>query len=505
MALLPAVRHEARAATTGRPNILFILLDDARTDGVMDEPSVLPKTKRWLAQGGAVFPQGYATSPLCCPERGTIWSGRLEHNTKVVDNASGDNLDRDWISSRYLHDAGYRTALVGKFITDWNFRYQPPHFDQFAALQGGYNNSPFMVKDPGQAKSKIISNTGYSTDFVGSKAASYIDGFAKDHPGQPWFMQVAPHAPHIDHVGDANQHAPGCAPGSTPAQQDAYLHQVYSWPSRYDNVPLPPYKPSPAVTVEGDSKTKAKADKDPYVRNNTFPSSCGKITWEGQMRTLMAADDMVDKVMTELQKTGQLSNTLVILTSDNGFSFGDRGVTSKGLPYREDILVPTMVRWDGHFPAGTVDQRPIGGEDYLPTFLDAAGYKPPVLRYPLDGRSFLPGRPGRSEKYLEFGPVGRPTPAGYQGHRGIPAWASIRTKDYQYIEWYGTGSTTPGADNSTVTFREYYDLHRDPWELQSLITTSAAAAANHVDVAALSARLSRLIHCVGTTGPDPCP
>ncbi|HMC80086.1 MAG TPA: sulfatase-like hydrolase/transferase, partial [Acidimicrobiia bacterium] len=90
----------ARPAGKTRPNILFILVDDARADGVMDQPMVLPKTKQWLAAAGATFDQGYATTSLCCPERATIWSGRVEHNNGVVDNYSGDNLDHDWISPR---------------------------------------------------------------------------------------------------------------------------------------------------------------------------------------------------------------------------------------------------------------------------------------------------------------------------------------------------------------------------------------------------------------------
>ena len=129
---LPALDHKAK------PNILFILLDDARVEGVMNQPDVLPKTKRWLQQAGTTFDEGYATTSLCCPERASIWSGRLPHNHLVVDNYSGDNLDRDWISPRYLQDAGYHTALVGKFITNWMFRYEPPHFDDYAAFQGGY-------------------------------------------------------------------------------------------------------------------------------------------------------------------------------------------------------------------------------------------------------------------------------------------------------------------------------------------------------------------------------
>ncbi|HTC81781.1 MAG TPA: sulfatase-like hydrolase/transferase [Acidimicrobiia bacterium] len=205
-----------------RPNVLFILVDDARSEGTMDQPGVLPKTKKWLAQGGTTFDEGYSTTSLCCPERATIWSGRVEHNNQVVDNYAGDNLDRDWIIPRYLHDAGYKTALVGKFITDWVFRYEPPHFDQYAAFQGGYVNTPFWVKDPGQDKHSWVT-APYSTDFIADKAVQYIDGFAA-HPDQPWFMQVAPHAPHNNHEA---------------TRTSCNINDLYNWPARDDNVATP--------------------------------------------------------------------------------------------------------------------------------------------------------------------------------------------------------------------------------------------------------------------------
>jgi arylsulfatase A-like enzyme len=459
-----------------RPNILFILVDDARSEGLMDQPGVLPKTKRWLAAGGTTFDQGFATTSLCCPERATIWSGRVEHNNQVVDNYAGDNLDREWISPRYLQDAGYKTALVGKFITDWTFRYEPPHFDQYAAFQGGYVNTPFWVKDPGQTVHQWVT-APYSTDFIADKAVQYIDGFAADNPGQPWFMQVSPHAPHNNHEA---------------TKTSCNINDLYNWPARDDNVATPPWQPSPAVTVEGGNNTAAKSDKVPYVRSNTFPESCGQVTYDGQMKTLLSVDDMVDRMMTELQKNNQLDNTLVIFTSDNGFAHGDRGLTSKGMAYTEHVKVPFMARWDGVFAPGTVDHRPVGGEDFLPTYLDAARYAPPVLKYRLDGRSFLPGRPGRTEKLLEFGPDGRPTPAGYKGHRGIPTWASLRTADWQYIEYYG-------ADNTTVAFREYFDLKSDPWELQNTLADNDPK--NDPDVASLSAELARAEHCSGKSCP----
>jgi arylsulfatase A-like enzyme len=483
VAFLPVVvQREGNARAGGKPNILFIMFDDMRYEGVVDNPAVLPKTKRWLAEGGVTFTQAFTTTPLCCPDRATMWSGRLQHNHGVVDNYTGDNLDKDWIAPRYLRDAGYTTALVGKFITDWNWRYEPPHFDEFAVFQGGYTDSRFMVKHLGDAKTRT-ERAPYTTDWIGEKAAAFVDGFeARDD--QPWFMQVSPHAPHQE------QTAPG--------PDSCNLEKMYTWPARYDAQPIPPWKPTPAEEIEGGPNGKAeKQDKVPFVRGANFTHKCGQVTYDGAMKTLMVADDMVDTIMTRLQTTGELANTLVLLGSDNGYSWNERGMTSKGAPWTEHVQSPLLVRWDGVFPAGTTDDRLVGTEDYLPTYLDAAGYTPPDIRYPLDGRSFLPGRPARTEKYLELGPVLRPTPKQYQGHRGIPAWASLRTKQWQYVEFYEKGA------NTEIQWKEYYDLTSDPWELNNLLADKDPS--NDPDVAALSDRLQKTAFCTGTTGDNPCP
>jgi arylsulfatase A-like enzyme len=466
-----------------RPNVLVIVMDDMREEGVMNVADVLPKTKQWLQQAGTTFDEGYATTSLCCPERATIWSGRLPHNHGVFNNESdpggGDELDRDWIIPRYLNDAGYRTALVGKFITNWHFRYDVPHFSDYAVFQGGYVNAPFWVKDPGQTKHHS-ETAAYSTDFIADKTVEYINSY-EQRDDQPWYIHVTPHAPHDNLVDSAD----GCD-----------LDALYDWPARHDQVPVPTWQPTPAVTVEAGPNLKAeKADKAPYLRNRNFTQPCGEITQQGHMKTLLAADEMVDRIMTTLQADGELDDTLVVFTSDNGYSWDERGVTSKGLPYTEHVKVAFLARWDGVFAPGAVDRRPVGGEDILPTLLDAAGYAPPELHYPLDGRSFLPGRPGRDVKYLEFGPDG-PSPTGYTGnHRAIPTWVSLRSTTWQYIEYYAD-------DNTTVAFREYYDLTTDPWELDNLLADSDPG--NDPDVAALAARMNQLRHCAGTTGNEPC-
>ena len=465
-------------AAKGRPNILFILLDDLRDEGIMDVAEVLPKTKQWLQAGGTTFTQAVTTTPLCCPERATIWSGRYGHNHGVFDNHLGGTLDRDWIIPRYLRDAGYTTGLVGKFISDWHYKYEPPHFDAYAAFQGDYTDVPFWVKNLGEA-TYHTEIAPYTTDWIGAKAAGFIDDFEADDD-RPWFMQVAPHAPHDNKLDES-------------ATSSCDVNALYTWADRHDNVPLPAWTPTPAVSIEGDPAE--KADKVPYLQSKRYSKDCSVANHDGQLRTLMSADDMVDTVMQKLQDSGELDNTMVIFTTDNGYSWGERGVTSKGLPYTEHVEAPFLVRWDGVFPAGGTDDRLVGGEDFLPTYLQAAQYSPPEVHYPLDGRSFLPGQPGRTVKLLEFGPLGRPNPPRYEAHRGIPTWASLRTGSWQYIEYYG-------ADNTTIQWQEYYDLTRDPWELDNLLVSDPGRVP---DVAQLSADLRRYSTCVGTSGTTACP
>ena len=121
----------------------------------------------------------------------------------------------------------------------------------------------------------------------------------------------------------------------------------------------------------------------------------------------------------------------------------------------------------------------------LPTALGAAGASP-ELRYPLDGRSFLPGVPGREEILLEF----------HEGHRGIHHWASLRTDQWQYIEWYED-------DGTTLEWTEHYDLVADAWQLESVVADDNPG--NDPDVAALSARLGAARRCAGSSGPEACP
>jgi arylsulfatase A-like enzyme len=422
-----------------RPNVMIILTDDQRSDQTFD---VMPKTTEWLIKGGTTFPYGYVTTPLCCPSRSTLMSGRYMHNHTVYDNGQDEKLDKDWTLARYLQSAGYRTAMAGKYLVGYPLMSAPPSYDRYAVTTGGYYNKAFNV----DGKSKTVP---YSTDFIGEITGTFIDDFEADD-NRPWFMYVTPQAPHSDFE---------------PAQ-------------RHLDAEVPDFVPGPAFDED-------KTDMAPFLkdRNRTMAETVAE--HDGQLRTLLSVDDMVDSIMKRLEANGELDNTLVIYSSDNGYHWGEFGVRGKGLPFSESVRVPYVVRWPGHVAAGATDNRLMANVDFLPSILDAAKVTPPQVGYPFDGHSMFTDF-AREESLTEF----------HSPYHGYPSWASIRTHGWFYAEYYG-------SDERTITFREYYDLVNDPYQLTNLLKDGNTA--NDPDVPALSARLARYRTCAGTTGTKACP
>ena len=219
--------HLLTPAEKGRPNILVIVTDDQRADGTLEG---MPLTRKWFQEEGTTFVDGYANTPLCCPERGTIFSGRYMHNHGVVNNGEARNLDKKWTMPRYLQEAGYSTALVGKYLDGWNEHTAPPNFDRFAITGGGYVDEYFNVDGVGD-------NAPYSTDFVGERSLQILGDFEAADDARPWYLHVTPHAPHDSTDG------------------------TFSWPERHNDVPIPPYVPSPAA-LDAD-----RDDQVEYIRH----------------------------------------------------------------------------------------------------------------------------------------------------------------------------------------------------------------------------------------------
>jgi arylsulfatase A-like enzyme len=421
--------------------VLIVITDDQRWDSM----EAMPAVRRWFGEGGRTFPNAFATTPLCCPSRATIMTGRYAHNHGVLTNHHTERLDHGITLQRELRAAGYLTAIAGKFLNEWDIGEPPPHFDRYAIdspfLTGnGYVGDRFNVDGE-------LREVGYATRFIERTALRYIHSF-ESQDRRPWLLYVTPFAPHAPAIPEAE----------------------------YRSAPVSRWRPNPAV-LERDL-----GDKPPFLAEvESLPLGELERFRDLQLRTLRSVDDLVNSLMSELEELGE-RNTLAFFTSDNGLLHGEHGPFEKRLPYDPSILVPLMVRWPGHVASDTRDGRLAANVDLFPTVMEAAGLE---ARGTIEGRSLLTSPP-RDMIFLErFRDVELV---------GVPSWASVRTLTAQYIEWYRGGRTL---------FSEYYDLEADPWQLRNLVV--AGEPSDREEIQAMRGLVARLRSCVGTTGPNACP
>ena len=441
------VTPTAGGQTDPRPNILLIVTDDQRPGETM---KALKKTRKWLRRTGVTYSNAFVTTPLCCPSRGSLLTGRYAHNHGIEDNQKPYRLDQDSTVQRYLHDSGYLTGFVGKYLNGWEPTRNPPHFDRWSLFSPlefahGYRNNLFNIN--GQMKTVKT----YSTDYLSKRARGILRWFENDD-ARPWLMHLWPFAPHGPFV---------------PAR-------------KYEDARVPPWRPSPAV-LEQD-----RSDKPAYLQTKFRSLKTARNIRKQQFRMLMSVDDMIEAVRKELGRLGERERTLVVFMSDNGYVWGEHGWIDKRLPYTNSIQVPMLVRWAGHLPGRTVDPRLATNVDVAATMFDVAGVTP---AHPVDGRSLLDPW-DRDRLFLEFW---------FNSESTIPTWRSIRTRTSQYIETYAEGT---GA----VVFREYYDLVDDPFQLTNLLGDGDPLNDPPPDeVTRLSLQIDRDRRCRGTSGPEACP
>jgi arylsulfatase A-like enzyme len=442
LAAASAAWVSAAAATPpawAKPNVLIINTDDQRGP---DTLQIMPKTRAWLASGGVSFTNGVVTTPSCCPSRSSLMTGEYVHNHGVRQQALISKFP-EWRSiQRYLKTAGYFTAITGKYLNTWNLANRPPDFDRDAILNGGYYDQYWNVDG---VKQKIL---GYTTTIMSDKAVSYLQSFNSKDDARPWYLYIAPTAPHPPFVPEA----------------------------KYASSPVGTWNGDPAVNED-------TSDKPPFLRTHaTIDWSTIQTTRAKQLRTLISVDDLVGRVHDVLQSEGELSNTIVVYTSDNGYEWGEHRWISKFVPYTESIRVPLLLSWPGHTAAGTSDSRFAANIDVLPTVLQAAGIAPNPT-YPIDGRSLL-NPTTRSRLLFEY----YNDPA---NGSAINGWASTRTNTYQYIEDYN--------NDGTLLMREYYNLKIDPWEITNLYADGDPS--NDPPVTSLHNQLAADRSCVGTACP----
>jgi arylsulfatase A-like enzyme len=287
---------------------------------------------------------------------------------------------------------------------------------------------------------------GYTTTILRNRILKFIQKSARDP--RPWFAYLAPYAPHRPNL---------------PAR-------------KYAQTAVPAWSGRPSV-LETD-----KRDKPPYVQTSNHTLAEGQAARQRQLRSLLSLDDAVKRIHDRLVHLGQLNNTLVIYVGDNGRLWSDHGRLAKGVPYRPAHEVPFYLSWPSRgLGGGTVDNRLVANIDIAPTILDAAGITPNT---PQDGRSLL-STFSRDRLLAEFWAEGTVVD-------GPPSWASTVTPTKQYVEYYNlkTDLTGRAAGSGAITFREYYDLVHDPYQLTNLLYGASILTEQQLGIAALSQQLA---------------
>jgi arylsulfatase A-like enzyme len=215
------------------------------------------------------------------------------------------------------------------------------------------------------------------------------------------------------------------------------------------------------------------------------------------MGSLLAVDDMMSQLVDELDASGDLANTVVLFTSDNGYLLGSHHLQQKMAPYEESLRIPLVVTGPG-VRQGT-EQRMVTLADVMPTVLELAGLPVPANA---DGRSLVPllrGEPTswRTDLLAEYRSVysddQSPETAFIADLIDVPTYQAVRTERYLYVEWF-PDPTRPGYREP-----ELYDLATDPYQLDNLIRTRSGDTVTVLLWWLLRLRLDQLRPCSGVT------
>ncbi|KAL4783906.1 Six-hairpin glycosidase-like protein [Aspergillus varians] len=489
----------SKASPTSRPNFLFVFTDDQ--DLTMNSVEYMPHVTSRIRDEGIDFKNHFVTTALCCPSRVSLWTGLQAHNTNVTDvrppygkspsivqtlkltdeggypKFISQGFNEDWFPV-WLQSAGYNTYYAGKLF---NSHSVENYNDPFAK---GFNGSDFLLEP---FTYSYLNSTyqrnheppksyagHYTTDVIEEKALGFLDEALQDKE-RPFFLTVAPIAPHFEQAPDRVDDTPPKAP--IPAPRHAHLFPDARVPRVPSFNPLSQTGPSWINGLE---------------RQNQSVVDYEDFFYRQRLRALQSVDEMVDKLLTRLEHSGQLNSTYVIYSSDNGFHIGHHRLPpGKSTSYEEDIRVPFFMRGPGIKP-GQIDAQVTTHIDFAPTVFELIG---------LPLRSTFDGTPMR---------ITRDSAAIPHEHVTVEYWgAAVLEGDYANIS---PENTYRMANNTYKSARivsekhnlfyavwctgdhELYDLNSDPYQLNNIYATTPKPFKDRLD-----ALLLVLKSCAGST------
>jgi len=444
---MTASRAQRKRHLSGaQPNIVFVLTDDLSQNLVRYMPHVLQ-----MQRSGETFSNYFVTDSLCCPSRASILTGRFPHDTRVFDNSPPEGgysvfhergEERETFALALQHE-GYSTALMGKYLNGYKPTSAraggssvPPGWSEWDVAGDGYPEYGYHMNSDGHVRAYGYRPGDYLTDVIAHKGLGFIARAAAQR--RPFMLELATFAPHAPY---------------TPAPRD------------YGTFPDVRAPRSPAFNAFGANEP---AWLSAFGQLGSRQIATIDSKFRKRVEAVQAVDRMIGEIEAELSADGLTRNTYIVFSSDNGLHMGEHRLRpGKLTAFDTDIKVPLVVTGPDVPAARTVRQM-TENVDLCPSFEQLAGASVPPS---VDGHSLLALLHGRRvrgwRKQILVEHHGRiydrrdpDLPASGSGNP--PSYEAIRSRHGLYVE-YATGE------------REFYDLRRDPFELDNLAGTLSRA------------------------------
>lgn len=416
----PVAATYAGAQAASKANIVLILTDDMRRDDL----ATMPNVRRLLVDNGRRYTRAWATHPLCCPARAEILTGQYGQNSGVQHNSGpwggwASLRNEDQTIGAWLQAAGYRTQFIGKYLNGYYAGSDRPprpagwsRWDAQARPTFGYRRGGFW-------DGSTFEHT-YYTRPVGRRVLRFID---RSHTlGSPFFTFISFIAPHG-------------RDGRQPLYQRRYADLFATW-----RVPVLDSPSFNEADVSDLPKNLQRRGLGPYQVDREVR------WWRARVRSLRSVDAAVGRIVHRLHQTGELDNSYIVVTSDNGHMLGEHRFHGKDLLFDEAMAVPLVVRGPGIRP-GSRRRQPVGLIDLAPTILGWAGSTPSRV---LDGlrlqRLTTSGGSLRDTMLIQTGNTVQDATPGWK-YRGV------KSHRYHYF-------TEAGNPNIGVLFDQRADPHQ---------------------------------------------